>query len=791
TLMVALCSAIGHASDDRSEPDWSKPPIAIHLVARVRPDLQTIVGELTVDDPRGLTFVDVLSMLPDPPDDRWIRRTFPFAVEHGTVRIMPRADGQGAYFYAVLPRRGDASGTMPGRGIYANGLWYPQPELGDQVPTVSWDVELDLPEGVVGVLNDSVTDARDAPATLRWSGSAERLALAVVPNGHIHELSQPGGRVLLVDRGPRRPRRDRLVQQTLAQAWPRTEAPRLVIVETPSWRRLVRAGPGLLFLSDNAFRVTGGLWRYHVNAVRRGLIEAAVPLADPSLRAFVADAVGTASSPRRALGWLSWIPEIDSLLYDGNLPYFSEIFDEPWPSDPVRDDLLEILTPQAPGAVVAHRLDLRFGNGTAAGIADALWSGLSLDDALDAAAVSRQDFDTAHALVPGEELRVDVQRDGSAHLLTVTRDAPETAPAEPVRVDIDGHSQVWLAGPGPDQLDQALPDRPRHVVVDPQGDVEQSPALDRWPRRWTATASFFPAELTFSDQRITAYADLVLRRQYDTRWLFDLGLTTDPEDILQAEFTILHYRGPLQDRRARPVRLWLSAGPSLLDPSFRPTDQAAIALGGSAGIAWETRVDTDLPMRGHRLSLGVDGGVVPAGPTASTGIADSWAALRGSATALLPLDGRVVLAGRLRGGLATGGVQHRLLTLGGSGGVRGIPVTALVGDRSLSANTELRWQVLRNSSIPLWLGWLSQAQLSGGFDAGILHSPPSVNTDASADALTTTVVGWTAGLGGAVDLLGARPTFAGLMVGGLLQSHPFDLRPDGGVEVYLRLDQSF
>lgn len=794
-LLALLAASTWQAAAAQAPPIHEGPPrIQVRVQARVRPDLRTIVGEVALHGPAGVVLQDLLGALPMPADDLWLRRTFPGAPEVGLLRLIPLPQPGRTAFTTVLPRRVDASGFVPGQGIYANGLWHPQPVYAGAAPVVDWQVDLALPAGVVGVLNTAVLDnveGRDG-AVLSWEGQAERLSLAVVPQGRVQHLELPAGELTLVDRGPARPLRDERLREALEDGWPGPDAPRLVVVETPSWRRLARPGPGLLYLSDRAFRVTDGLWRFHQAAVRRGLLRAGLPVPDPWLRGFLADSLseqdGPPQTPRKALGWLSWIPQIDSLLYDGNLPYFGEVFDEAWPSDPVADDLLEMVAPQAPGRVVAHRLDHRYGQGTAALIAQPVLSGIPLAAALDAAGVPAQDFDLLRSVTVGQELRVDVQRQHGEHHVQVVREAPDDAPAEPVLIEVDGRQQAWLAGPGPDRLELTLPYRPRTVVVDPHGDVDQHAAWDRWPRRWTATVSAFPAELSLSDGRITAFADVVLRRQYDTRWLFDLGVATDPEDLVRADVGVIHYRGPLLNRRTRPLRLWAYAGPALLDPSYRPTDGAAVALGGSLGVAWETRVDGDMPTRGYRLALGGDGGWVPGG-------GESWGKVQATGTGVVPLGGRLALAGRAEGGLADGGVEHRLLALGGSTGVRGVPVAQVVGDVAVIGNAELRWEALRGASIPLWLAWLSHLQLTGGVDAGLLLEPRAeVGGGGGASLPGDTwhqAVGWTAGLGGIADILGARPTYAGLTVGDLLWSGPSDLSPQRFPEIYLRMDRAF
>jgi hypothetical protein len=39
---------------------------------------------------------------------------------------------------------------------------------------------------------------------------------------------------------------------------------------------------------------------------------------------------------------VSWIPLVDYLLYSGSLPFYSEVFDETYPADPLADDPAEL-----------------------------------------------------------------------------------------------------------------------------------------------------------------------------------------------------------------------------------------------------------------------------------------------------------------------------------------------------------------------------------------------------------------------------------------------------------------
>ena len=255
-----------------SFPAWAADPPQVYLSAQVDPSLQVISGEIILTAPSSVRLVDVLAQLPLPTDDLSAYRTWPAGPESGWLEIDPHSTPGRYSFYAILPRRYDASGFVPGRGLFVNGLWHPQPVEGGDLAVVEWEVEVRLPEGTVGALNDSA-----GAGVLRWSGAAERLSLAVIPGGYLRELPLEAGRLQVLDDRPRRPDLDAHLAETLEGIWPGPGAPELVVVVTPSRRRLTRPGPGVLFLSDRAFRVSGGLWRYHVQAVRLGLLTAGLP----------------------------------------------------------------------------------------------------------------------------------------------------------------------------------------------------------------------------------------------------------------------------------------------------------------------------------------------------------------------------------------------------------------------------------------------------------------------------------------------------------------------------------
>jgi hypothetical protein len=754
---------------------------SVLVEAEVRGDLQSVTGELIAQDAAGLRFIDALARLPVPTDDVLLRRTFPFAAEEGWLHIQETAPGR-YRFHAMVPRRYGASGMVPGHGLFLNGLWHPQPTRAGAPVVVDWAVRLRVPDGTTAVLNGAV-----GTGTVEWTGAADRLALAVVPAGRVTALATERGRARLVDHGPDRDRRDAVLTTVLDAAWSLPSPLDLVIVEAPLRRRLVRTGPGVLFLSDRALRLSAGLWQFHVGAVQRGIFEAALGIDDPFSRALAAAALAAAKAPdvdlRESLGWVSWIPEIDSLLYDGRLPFYEDAFGEVWPPDPVPDDLSDVLARHAPAEAITRRLDARYGEGTALRVAGGLLAGDALDDALRQVGVPPDVVESWRPWPAPQSLSVAVApRPGGGGTVTLTRDGPAELPAEPIVLDVDGERIVWHAPQGPGVYRHDTSALPGRVVVDPIGSVHQPQRHDdRWPRPLTVTAAFFPYELNLRGGGLSAAAWLSLRRQYSTKWRFDASLQTSPEDVIGGTVGAVRYLGRLQDRRNRPLRLSFGAGPSLLDPDFRPTGGHAVSIDGYLGVAWDTRVDRLFPRRGHRLYVGGSGGIVPG--------QSGWSRVGTSGVLILPLGGRVALASRAGAALATGDVAHRLLQLGGSGNVQGLRPDAAVGTARVTATTELRWQAIRQSSLPLPLMWLSDMQLHAGLDAGLLRARPEV---CATGTCGWQALGWTAGALGTADLLGARPTSLGLWLAGPVALSAPGLSPDGtGLQVYIRLTQGF
>ncbi len=744
---------------------------SIRVDATVDADLTTVRGTLSYAG-CACTLVDPLALLSVPDDDRTRVRTFPNRDDTGSVTWAPvPGTTDQVTFEARLPTRYGDVGALPRRGLRANGGWHPLvvDEVGNPV-TAQWRVEVALPEPVVGVLNGEV-----GTGVLLWQGYSDRAALAVVPRGRVTTIPAGGGRIRFVEAGHVEKRvHARIAALANDGGWPLRGAPDLTIVEDLDLLHLATAAPGMVYLSDRAFRVSPGLGPYHGAPVRRAMVEASVPRGVGWERSFIGGAL-TRGLPvpdmRKTLGAFAWNPLVDALLYDGTLPYYDAIFDEPFDRNP---SLFELAHPRFPAPAAARQLDDLLGEGSAVTLSKLLLEGRSLENACRTLGVPEPLVAGWGAPYPDDQDYTVKVQDG---VVEVERSAEAGAPAEVVLVTLDGvPAAPWIAGPGPATHTIDTPDVPRNVRVDPDGHTRQRDlSADRWPTRWTGTFAGHLSNLSPTQKGFDLQGDAAFRRQNDTHNLLLVSGAHHPQDIIGGSLGYARYFGPLLDRRERAHRLGMSVGAALLDAGFQATDSGAVALDTTLAYAWETRVG-DIPLSGHRYSANLGLGIVPDG-------GDIWASATVGAVQLVPIDPRQVLALRVGGGWASGAVPHRLLPLGGGDAVRGVPVDAVLANERVVANLEYRATLFRNASVPLPFLWLSELQISPGIEGGAAWRGPLTS-----EAQTFGAVSATLGLHTVTDAFGVRPVFAGMTMAVPVWTEGFEGRV---VQFYLEFSRGF
>lgn len=736
------------------------------------PDLQTIRGTLDGPETPGLVWVDLLHQLPEPTSDRIEQRTWTDMPERGVVRLEPTpAIDRPRAFSTILPRRMGATGMVPGKGIYANGLWHPHPVMDGRSPIVTWDVEVKLPADCVGVLNGKV-----GKGTVRFQGPADRLSLAVVPHGRVQEIRvRPETTITMVDRGPPRNQRDERVLAIAMDGVDWGTASSFTVVETPTRRRLVRTGPHTLFLSDRATRLSGQGWRYHAPAIRRGLQTASLPIADPWIRGVAGGILGdltlTVQSRYQVLKWRSFFPGVDAHLYNGNSPFMAAMFDETWPSDPLKDDPIEMIEGISPPHAVARKLIRLYGTETMRQWAMASLAGATPEAATGIAGLPLEALSSWRKQPPAQWLSVDVHKELDEWVIEIQRDADPNAPQEPIPIQIDNEERIWTTNTGPDTLQIKRDERPRRVELDPFREVLQDDRTNGvWPRPWSITAAAALSTFSVWDYRPTGSIYLVGRQRYDSRWIHGLFLSTNPMEFASTQYTLNYGFGPLVDRRNRTWRVWAGPAASLLDPIFAPDQPGNIAADMSAGIRWNTQDAWPIKRKGHKFSLTSSTGWIP-------GYSDDWTSLSSTGSVLTPLSGSTVLGYRYKIGFTTANVSHRQLPLGGSSAIPGLPVLTYLGQRRALSTVELRYTPIRHASIPLGMAWVTHMQLSGTIDAGWLDHQ--------------TATGWSAGLAFVADIFGNLPSMLGLWVADSLPYGSIEVSKELPPQLYLRATQNF
>jgi hypothetical protein len=711
------------------------------VVGEVSPDLH-VVSALV--GPAGPGPVHAPLPLPDrPTDDIGIQREGPGWPDAGEMRTTP--DPAGLRVTATLPRRYGDTAALRREGLWSNGTWLPA-----QPAPVSWVASVSLPPDTVGVLNGAVREA-GAAGPLTWSGVADRLALAVLParRAPISRAEVAGGGITFVGRAAQRPNVQRQVVALVEQGWPLPDPPRLVVVTDHDRKRLATAGPGVVYLSDRAFRLSPGLSRFHWPAVRRALYAAALgdlPSWDAAFLATLCAEGRPAPSVDRALGWAAWNPIIDELLTDGTLPFYGDNFNEARPSPP--DALLALAGARPPREAALQLRDRLGADAAATFVTEALArrgaAGGPVRAAAAALGVDRgmvSGWDTPAD--PEQDYRIETEGGRPARVARAGGGASEA-----VVVEVDGEPRVWVAPPGPAEFE--LPHGTRTAAVDPAAHaVDAARDNNRGPPRWLTVATGWATDLSPSQGSFTAWGDLAFRKQGDTRNVYLAGLRHDPQDLLSLSFGYVRAFGPLVDRRVRQHRVFVSAGPSLLDERFQSTEAGAWVLGGAVGYGFDSRAADTYAMSGRRVAAAFGGGTRIASD-------ERWASVGTSWVELVPIHPRHVIATRLRAGWASGEVEHRLLSLGGADGVRSVDERAVLGNERVVASAEYRWSVVRDASVPLPFAWLSEVQLVPGADAG------AVQVDGAPGP--TTAAGATIGGYGVFDVVGARPTLVGLVL---------------------------
>lgn len=720
--------------------------------AVVAEDLRTVTGTIRGGEPTW-RWIDPLAELPEAEGDRDHMRLFPGWARQGSVDFDPATGA----FTAVLPRRFGGLGATR-EGLFAAGGWLPQPLDGDGMPEVEWQVTVRVPEGATAVVGATVgTDE------VAWRGTGERVGLAVLPEAVVTDL----GAVRLVSRRPPRRRIPRGIATQLALLDGETSRESAVVVVAPLKMRLVRGAPGFLLLSDDAWRMTPGIRRFHDAPIRRGLASALTDLPSPFERSFVSAALAddaSAAAMDEALKGLKWIPLVDQTLNDRSMPYATEVLEDVVPEPFVADDLVERFDPHWPGMAVVAQLDLRFGEGTADRAARALRDGEPVDPEV-APWLAR--FAEAP---PVQDLTLKVAN-GEVH---VRREAEASAVGVAVPVRMGDGQELWLAGDGPGEV--AYPRPPRAPVrVDPDGVVPQTERRgESYPVPLIVTGTGSLGNISLSPLALDGFVTVNFRRSDDSRTVWSPGVYFGDQVLAEGRIDVVRMAGRPLDALRREHQV--SLGPSVLwlDPRYAPEGDSGVGIAASLGYRWDTKGEALFPLEGHTITAGVEAGALLTSP-------ERWTRLDVGAAGVVALHPRVAIAAQLTGARSDSDFPHKALDLGSLDGLLGVPIGTVWGRTRGTSRLELRGVPVRYADVPMAVLWGTELQLSAGVEAGMLES-----ADGRYAAL-----GATAGLGFGFDWAGAKPSMTGITAGWPLWTEGFALEPTPWPQIVVRSEQWF
>ena len=295
----------------------------------------------------------------------------------------------------IVPRRLGAFGRHRGQLTLLGG-WYPALGRPDAPPPVgSVRARVSVPYGRAVVLGGTyrahVPRKIGRPRWVQGSRDGTSLPLIILPaRTGSRPIAQGRGRWISGRRYTENSaalRQARLTVQAVAGALrlakdeglsvPNSDAP-LLVVEAPLRRRLARAGPGVVLVSDRAFRLLPfeRFYRFHrYPVVREALTALAWQQVPPGpYRHVTADAIGAflrdryvASSAGYAedifdvLSFWSFIPAVDSLLYAPQTAFTDAYFRLVDETDDLRVNLLDPPSGWPRGRILYEKLKDRIG----------------------------------------------------------------------------------------------------------------------------------------------------------------------------------------------------------------------------------------------------------------------------------------------------------------------------------------------------------------------------------------------------------------------------------------------
>lgn len=431
--------------------------------------------------------------------------------------------------------------------------------------------------------------------------------------------------------------------------------PRLVVVEIPARQHLAVTAPGMLLVSDHAFRITptaDRTRRLHGRPVARRAFAA---LLDPHLRAtsaradapWVADLDGSLlveklivesgaarGGAKSLIAFAAFHPAVDQLLYAPRAAFGAELFGAIEEPDPDRDGADRARNGSPFGQLVAEKLRDRLGRALEKAMALHFDRGERWPAAAQAVADHPLDYfwkqwTVQHRKVAYRMGPVHTFDDGLLVQLRVER-LGETWIREPVVVAVrdvrgDEHRVVWDAAGDHALLEVRLPARFHDAVVDPDQRLSEDTSLfDGHPRYDNSTShpwrppvfSSLGLAYTATEKRLDFDFNFGVRERFDVERGWGLAGSRSARGWAGNVRWFENF-GRLRDLNYRVAQWSLGLGflrtPHGFGREPNPVSEGSITL----TIGWDTRVQLMNPRKGTSGQLfvtpavaRVDGGTV-------------------------------------------------------------------------------------------------------------------------------------------------------------------------------------
>lgn len=407
----------------------------------------------------------------------------------------------------------------------------------------------------------------------------------------------------------------------------------LVVVEVPSRQRLAIDVPGMLLVSDHAFRVfpIDRVRRFHAMPIARRAFEV---LLSPHLRAasaradapWVADVDGallaeqllSASSGGKEtaadlVGFAGFHPSVDQLLYAPRVAFGAALFGIIEEPDPDRDgaDRARNLVPM--GHFVEEKLRDRLG----ARFPEAARAHLDLGQSWLDAAKGASSEDLAYFWQqwigphrPVAYRLASIESDGHTTTVTIER-LGATWIREPVVVEVvddDGNRAraVWDAPGRLGTVTVVTKASYRSAQLDPDRRLSQDPSLadghplfdDETRHAWRPPIfAHFSASYTAVEDRFDFDVNFALRRRYDLDEGYGVSVLRGPRGY-GATVSYLGTFGPLLDLNRRYGAWSLGVGADRSPHGFAANDTPVIQGSLLASFGWDSVMQLQDPLTG-------------------------------------------------------------------------------------------------------------------------------------------------------------------------------------------------